>query len=124
MIIGMARASGVPAKFEIGFPIPNDAAEGEVAGYHCWAYAFSTGRGWIPLDASEGWKNNHKYEDYYLGRIGSDRIAFSVGRDLKLGQQGAPLNYFVYPYAEAGQTPVAMQTRFFFKKLPLEKAAG
>ncbi len=105
----------------MGFRIPNDKAEGEAAGYHCWAYAFSSQRGWIPLDASEGWKNEGKYKEYYLGRIGSDRVAFSVGRDLKLGQNGAPLNYFVYPYAEAGKTPIAMQARLSFKKLPLEQ---
>ena len=110
VLIGMARASSIPAKFEIGLPIPTDKNEGKIAGYHCWAYLFSPQRGWVPMDASEGWKNDKKYKDYYLGRMGSDRIALSVGRDIKLGQRGAPLNYFVYPYAEVAAGSQEVQT--------------
>lgn len=35
VLIGMARASNIPAKFEIGLPIPTDKNEGKIAGYHC-----------------------------------------------------------------------------------------
>jgi transglutaminase-like putative cysteine protease len=121
VVIGMARASGMAARFEIGFPLPNDRAAGEIPGYHCWAFLFHRQRGWVPVDASEGWKNQGQYKDYYLGRIGSDRVAFSSGRDIKLGQHGAPLNYFVTPYAEQGEAagfaPVPMSAVVSFRKL-------
>jgi transglutaminase-like putative cysteine protease len=119
VVIGMARVSGMPAKFEIGFPIPVEQTAGTISGYHCWAFLFHPTRGWVPIDASEGWKNNRKYKDYYLGRIGTDRIAMSVGRDLKLGQQGPPLNYFLTPYAEQGKTEIPTKLTASFKKLPL-----
>lgn len=124
VLIGMARSSGIPAKFEIGLPIPNDAQEGTISGYHCWAWLYHPARGWVPMDASEGWKENGRYKEYYLGRIGSDRVTLSVGRDLKLGQRGAPLNYFVAPYAEAGNhqndaIAVPMKLTVAFRKLAL-----
>ena len=48
------RASGVPARFEIGRSVPPES--GAVAGYHCWA-DFQSGTTWIPVDASEAWKH-------------------------------------------------------------------
>ena len=41
-------------------------------------------------------------KNYFFGAHDTDRIQFSVGRDLKLNpqQQEEPLNYFVYPYVE------------------------
>jgi transglutaminase-like putative cysteine protease len=106
LFMGMARSQGIPTRFVIGFPIPADRAEGEIPGYHCWAEVFEPSRGWVPLDASEAWKSRRK-EDY-LGALPSDRVEFTVGRDLVLEppQAGEPVNYFVYPYAEVDATPV------------------
>jgi transglutaminase-like putative cysteine protease len=36
VFIGMARAAGIPARFEIGFPLPANAHQGVVSSYHCW----------------------------------------------------------------------------------------
>jgi transglutaminase-like putative cysteine protease len=101
LFIAMARSQGIPARFEIGFPLPADKTSGEIAGYHCWAEFFSPQNGWVPVDISEAWKHQEK-KDYFFGAHDDNRIQFSVGRDLKLNppQQGEPLNYFVYPYAE------------------------
>src|SRR6202023_1645486 len=101
LFIAMARSQGIPARFEIGFPLPADKPSGEIAGYHCWAEFFSPQNGWVPVDISEAWKHPEK-KDYFFGGHDADRIQFSMGRDLKLNpaQQGEPLNYFVYPYAE------------------------
>jgi hypothetical protein len=46
--------------------------------------------------------------EYFFGAHDENRVEFSRGRDLKLIplQAGEPLNYFVYPYAEAGGKPV------------------
>jgi transglutaminase-like putative cysteine protease len=103
LFISMARSQGIPARFEIGFPLPADKTSGEIAGYHCWAEFFDPQNGWVPVDISEAWKHPEK-KDYFFGGHDANRIQFSVGRDLKLNpaQQGEPLNYFVYPYVEVG----------------------
>jgi len=101
LFIAMARSQGIPARFEIGFPLPSDKHSGEIAGYHCWADFFIDGRGWIPVDISEAWKHPEK-RDYFFGSHDVNRVQFSMGRDLRLRppQDGKPLNYFVYPYVE------------------------
>jgi hypothetical protein len=101
LFIAMARSQGIPARFEIGFPLPPDKHSGEVAGYHCWSDFYVAGRGWIPVDISEAWKHPDK-RDYFFGSHDVNRVQFSMGRDLRLNPQqaGKPLNYFVYPYVE------------------------
>ena len=37
VLIGMMRSSGIPARFEIGFRLPEGKPEGDIPGYHCWA---------------------------------------------------------------------------------------
>lgn len=117
VFIGMARSQGIPARFVIGFPIAAESGEGAVAGYHCWSEAWEPGVGWRPLDASEAWKS--KRPDAYFGTLPSDRVQFSVGRDLVLEppQAGEPLNYFIYPYAEVDGVPVEkVPARFHFRR--------
>jgi transglutaminase-like putative cysteine protease len=106
MFIGLARASSIPALFEIGFSIPADKAEGEIAGYHCWAEFEDAGEGWVPTDISEASKDPAMRE-YYFGRLTPDRVVFSRGRDLTLEpkQAGGPLNFLVYPYLEVDGAP-------------------
>jgi len=101
LFIAMARSQGIPARFEIGFPLPADKHSAEVAGYHCWADFYIEGKGWIPVDISEAWKHPEK-RDYFFGAHDANRVQFSMGRDLRLNpsQEGKPLNYFVYPYVE------------------------
>jgi transglutaminase-like putative cysteine protease len=101
LFIAMARSQGIPARFEIGFPLPPDKQSAEIAGYHCWSDFWIDGNGWIPVDISEAWKHQEK-RDYFFGSHDVNRMQFSMGRDLRLNppQQGKPLNYFVYPYVE------------------------
>jgi len=118
LFIGMARSQGVPARFFIGFPIPSDGDSGTIGGYHCWAEYYDAQRGWVPLDASEA--NKSGQPDSYFGTLPNDRIQFSGGRDLVLTppQQSAPLNYFIYPYAEVDGAPVSgIATTFHFERL-------
>ncbi len=63
---------GIPARFEIGFPVPG-AAEGAIPGYHCWAEFFLDGVGWVPVDISEAWKDPKKH-DYFFGTLDADRV--------------------------------------------------
>jgi transglutaminase-like putative cysteine protease len=106
LFISLARANKIPAKFEIGFGLPEKRGGGDVAGYHCWAKFRVEGQGWVPVDISEANKDPKK-KDYYFGNLSEDRVAFSTGRDITLSpkQDGEPLNYFVYPYVEVGGKP-------------------
>src|SRR6266849_2419617 len=101
LFIAMSRSQGIPARFEIGFPLPPDQHLGEIAGYHCWADFFEPQHGWVPVDISEAWKHQEK-RDYFFGAHDVNRVEFTMGRDLRLNpaQDGPPLNYFVYPYVE------------------------
>ncbi|KUG06943.1 transglutaminase-like domain-containing protein [Solirubrum puertoriconensis] len=106
VFIGYCRALGIPARFSIGLPLPPERGTGEVKGYHCWAEFYTKQTGWVPIDASEAAKNPGKRE-YFFGAHDENRVEFSRGRDLVLtpAQQGEPLNYFVFPYAELNGKP-------------------
>lgn len=119
LFISLARSEKIPAKFEIGFPLPKEHGAGEVPGYHCWAKFKPDGHGWVPVDISEANKDP-KRKEYYFGHLSPDRVAFSTGRDLTLvpKQDGPPLNYFVYPYVEADGKPYPadkVQRRFTYQ---------
>ena len=64
------------------------------------------GKGWVPVDISEANKNP-KMKDYYFGNLTEDRVTFTTGRDIDLvpKQDGAPLNFFIYPYVEVDGKP-------------------
>ncbi len=126
LFIGMIRSSGIPARFEIGFPLPEGKTEGDIAGYHCWAEFYVSGLGWVPVDASEAWKNPSKH-DYFFGAHDVNRVFFTYGRDIRLSsdQKGDPLNYFIYPYAEVGGQPVKnLQTHFSFRDVAATQQAA
>jgi uncharacterized protein (TIGR03000 family) len=101
LFISLARSQKIPAKFEIGFPLPEKRGQGDIPGYHCWAYFRPEGKGWIPVDISEANKDP-KLKDYYFGNLTENRVTFTTGRDITLvpKQDGEPLNFFVYPYVE------------------------
>jgi transglutaminase-like putative cysteine protease len=102
VFISMARSQQIPARFEIGFPIPENKHSSDIGGYHCWTEFYINSIGWIPIDISEAWKHQ-ELRDYYFGAHDPNRVQFTVGRDIKLTppQAGKPLNYFVYPYVES-----------------------
>jgi transglutaminase-like putative cysteine protease len=104
--IGMLPADGIPARFDIGFPLPENKDKGDISGYHCWAEFYAPKTGWIPLDISEAWKAKEK-QDYFFGSVDANRFQFSTGRDVILSpkQDGPALNYFVYPYVEVDGKP-------------------
>jgi transglutaminase-like putative cysteine protease len=116
LIIGMARSVDIPARFAIGLPLPETRGAGEIPGYHCWAELFVRGRGWVPVDGSEAAKNPSK-RDYFFGHHDENRLELSRGRHLILepAQHGAPVNFFVYPYAEVDGKPYeAIDRKFLF----------
>ena len=63
------------------------------------------------MDSSEGSKalarGDTAKKDYFYGRHDENRLEFSRGRQVRLlpAQKGAPLNFFIYPYAEVDGKP-------------------
>jgi uncharacterized protein (TIGR03000 family) len=123
LFLSLARHNKIPAKFEMGFSIPEKRGEGDIGGYHCWAFFKPEGRGWIPVDISEANKvkdTNTKMVDYYFGNLTEDRVCFMTGRDLTLApkQDGPPLNIFIYPYVEVnGKTYDKVTRKFGYQDL-------
>ncbi len=117
-VVATMKSKGIPARFEIGFPLPDDKSGGEIPGYHCWAEFYIEGIGWVPVDASEAWKHPDR-RDYFFGAHDDNRVLFTRGRDIRLGadQKGAPLNYFIYPYAEQDGKPAEVKSRFAFRDI-------
>lgn len=121
--IGMLRADGIPARFDIGFPLPENKEKGDISGYHCWAEFYSRKIGWIPVDISEAWKAKQK-EDYFFGSVDANRVQFSTGRDVALSpkQDGPALNYFIYPYVEVDGKPYdKLDKQFSFEEIKSSK---
>jgi len=122
VFIGLCRARGIPARFEIGFSLPADQPSGEIGGYHCWADCHLADYGWIPVDCSEAQKHPDQ-RDYFFGALDEDRVTFSIGRDIRLNppQQGERLNYFIYPYAEVDGRPHSKIDRHIrYENLPVK----
>jgi transglutaminase-like putative cysteine protease len=119
MFIALARDLEVPAKFEIGFPLPprkDDATKGNIGGYHCWAKFAADGR-WIGVDISEADKHP-EMKNYYFGSLTPDRVTFTTGRDLILEPKNAsgPVNFLVYPHVEVdGKQHTGLIKRFRFE---------
>lgn len=119
LFISLVRSLGIPAKFEIGIPIPLDKEEGRITSYHCWAKFYLKDMGWVPVDISEADKHPEKRE-YFFGNIDENRLLFTAGRDinLKYARDSQPLNFIVYPYAELdGVKFVNMDVELSFKDL-------
>ncbi|HEV7218000.1 MAG TPA: transglutaminase-like domain-containing protein [Terriglobales bacterium] len=126
LFIAMARSQGIPARFDIGFPLPSGAHSGEITGYHCWADFFEPQRGWVPVDISEAWQHPEK-KSFLFGALDADRVQFTTGRDLRLSpaQDGPPLNYFIYPYVEVeGKEYSNVSQAFSFADVGSEASAG
>ena len=117
LFISLARASGIPARFKIGAQIPTANPEGPI-GYHCWAEFYLEGR-WIPVDASEAWKNPDKRE-YYFGSVDENKFTLSLGRDIALSN-GREVNILIYPYVEVDGKPFqSVETSFYFRDIGKE----
>jgi transglutaminase-like putative cysteine protease len=119
LFISLARAQKIPAKFEMGFPLPEKRGEGEIGGYHCWAKFKPEGKGWVPVDISEANKEP-KMTEYYFGNLTEDRVAFTTGRDIDLApqQDTGELNFFIYPHVEVDKKlwpAEKVQRKFSFK---------
>jgi transglutaminase-like putative cysteine protease len=117
LFVAMARSAGIPARFEIGLPLPEARGSGEIPGYHCWARFWLDGVGWIPVDASEAKKHLDK-KDFFFGGHDVNRLQFTVGRDLRFPGMAGELNYFIHPYAEVDGKSVPVAYHYTYRDLP------
>ena len=118
LFLSLCRASGIPAKFEIGHVLPTDEKDGVLSGYHCWAKFQLPDGGWLPVDISEADKD-HTKAGYYFGCLDENRIHFTTGREIVLAPPAEdPVNYFVTPHAELDgeETPVEWSVSFVDRK--------
>lgn len=113
VFVALARSVGVPAREIFGIRMAK-GKEGDITkAQHCWAEFYLPGYGWIVVDPADVRKaileqkltleQAEPLREYYFGAVDESRIAFGTGRDIILNpqQNGNPLNYFMYPYAEA-----------------------
>ena len=118
LIIGMARSCRIPARFVMGFPLPEDQKQGAIAGYHCWAEVYVEGIGWLPLDSSEASKHPEKRAALF-GGLDANRVEFTRGRDLELAPPASKrINFLVYPRVEVdGVEHTAVGKSFSFAEV-------
>jgi len=115
----LCRAQGIASGFEIGLYLPYDRKSDEkLGGYHCWALFRVPGKTWVPVDCSEAMRFE-KRREFFFGGHTSNRVTLSTGRDITLApkQDGAPLNYFLNPHAEADGKPVKCEKTWSYKDL-------
>ncbi len=117
--IALARAAGVPAREVFGIRLGKTPEQDITDGYHCWAEFFLPGTGWIPVDPADvrrimlveklSLKEAKPYREYYFGAVDEFRIVLEKserGLTLLPPQEGGPLNYLMYPYAEIDGKPL------------------
>ncbi len=119
VFVALARSAGVPAREILGIRMGKKKVQDVTTWQHCWAEFFLPGYGWVPVDPGDvrkmilvkklapGGKAAKEYKEYFWGGIEPYRIALSSGRDLTLNpvQEGTPVNYLMYPYAQvSGKT--------------------
>jgi transglutaminase-like putative cysteine protease len=123
LFIALARASGIPARWNMGFPLAYGDGKGggtettPVQGYHCWAEFYAPGAGWVPVDISEA-RKHAELKDYFFGGLSGNRVLFTRARDAALpgDASGKRHNYLIYPVARAdGQDLREVQWRFQYR---------
>lgn len=123
LFISLARARGIPARFIIGFPMSSDAS-GRANSYHCWAEFYVRELGWVGADPSEASKSADPIlRNFLFANLDFNRLEFTTGRDLVLDPPTRqPLNYFIYPYAEAdGETAGVASISLDYRDRPHQK---
>ncbi len=116
VFVALARAAGVPSREVFGIRQGKKSEEDITTWQHCWAEFYLPGYGWVPVDPGDVRKGmlTEKLElsdgrtaelrKYFWGGIDAYRVKLGQGRDLILGppQDGKPVNYLMYPFAQVG----------------------
>ncbi|MBA4417810.1 MAG: transglutaminase [Syntrophus sp. (in: bacteria)] len=110
----LARSAGVPTRDLWGLRLARGKDQDITKFQHCWVEFYVPGYGWVvadPADVRRAMliKNTNALEDvkdlvqYYFGSVDEIRLGYYTGKDITLNpqQSGKPINYIMYPYAEA-----------------------
>jgi transglutaminase-like putative cysteine protease len=117
VFVALARAAGVPSREVFGIRLGQNDAENITTAQHCWVEFFLPGYGWVPADPADVRKvmlsekldlndpRTAQYRDCFWGRLDACRLRLGLGRDLILNpsQNGEPVNYLMYPFAQVGE---------------------
>ena len=121
VFVTILRAAGVPARDVYGLRLGDPKTGDVTSAYHCWAEFYLPGTGWVRADPADVRKMMlvHKLEDgsaqaeawreYFWG--GDDLFRVVLNKNARNvtfnpAQQGDPVNYFMYPYAEVNGKPL------------------
>jgi transglutaminase-like putative cysteine protease len=116
LFIALLRSAGVPSREVFGIRQGKAETQDITTWQHCWSEFYVPGYGWIPADPADVRKmmlkenltlddaKTQAYRKYFWGGIDQYRIKLSEGRDLQLipAQNGGPVNYLMYPFAQVG----------------------
>lgn len=121
LFVGLARASGVPARQQFGIRINESVLHKNLGKFgdistaqHCRAEFYLAGLGWVPVDpadvceviALEGLPRNHEQinalREQLFGAWEMNWVAFNHGENVTLGQNSktGKVPFFLYPHAE------------------------
>ncbi len=127
LFVGLARASGVPARDVYGVRVVESPRGYKSMGklgditkaQHCRAEFYAQGIGWVPVDPADVRKvileeppTNLAITDekvktmrgFLFGNWEGNWLAYNYAHDVKLpGSKGAPINFFMYPQAETAE---------------------
>ncbi|MFV1950936.1 MAG: transglutaminase family protein [Nitrospinota bacterium] len=117
--VALARAAGVPAREVFGLRLGRKSEQDMTGGFHCWAEFYLPGTGWVQVDPADvrkvmlvkklNLKQAKEFREYYFGAVDEYRIVLERGGrgiTFQPSQDGEPLNYFMYPYAEVDGKPL------------------
>lgn len=146
LFVGLARASGIPARQQYGIRINESALNknlgkfGDItAAQHCRAEFYLTGLGWVPVDpadvckviALEGLPRNHDevkaLREKLFGAWEMNWVAFNHGENITLGQnsKAGKVPFFLYPHAEIdGQQLDNLDPQTFSYKISSAQLVG
>jgi len=121
LFVGLARAAGIPSREVYGIRVA-DSAQFKSLGkssdvskaQHCRAEFYLAGSGWVPVDPADVRKavleeklplddaRIRALRTRLFGYREMNWVAYNTARDVELTPRTrAPLNYFMYPYAES-----------------------
>jgi len=99
LFVGETRSLEIPSRLVAGVTIPI-GKKGEISVYHSWSEFFDLDLGWLPVDITNAIKEKD-YRESYFGGLDSNRIEFSIGRDIILPKsKSVPVNFAIYPHVE------------------------